>query len=203
MRSVDTGVRPMQDQVALVAGASGVTGIAFLEHLSQRPGWRTIGLASRLPASADREQFLAMNLLDPHDCASGAKRLADVTHLFFAAYRERPTEAAQVETNGAMLRNLVSALEAAAPRLSRVVLVEGTKAYGCHFGPFKTPARESDPRHLPPNFYYDQEDFLREQCRGKNWTWTALRPDLIMGPGDRPPMAVNMPSTRCGGVNPR
>jgi len=182
----------MQDRVALVAGASGVTGIAFLEHLSQSLEWQTIGLASRLPASADREQFVAMNLLDPDDCARGSKRLADVTHLFFAAYRERPTEAAQVETNGAMLRNLVSALEAAAPRLSRVVLVEGTKAYGCHFGPFKTPARESDPRHLPPNFYYEQEDFLREQCRGKAWSWTALRPDLIMGPGEGHPMNLLM-----------
>jgi hypothetical protein len=27
--------------------------------------------------------------------------------------------------------------------------------------PFKTPAREDDPRYLGVNFYYDQEDLLR------------------------------------------
>jgi nucleoside-diphosphate-sugar epimerase len=182
----------MPDNVALVAGASGVTGRALLEHLGSRPGWRVFGLASRMPAGADPEHFIAMDLLDPDDCARGTKRLAEVTHLFFAAYREQPSEAAQVATNGAMIHNLVTALEAAAPRLRHVNLIEGTKAYGCHFGPFKTPARETDPRHLPPNFYYEQEDFLLERSRGKAWSWSALRPDLIMGPGERHPMNLLM-----------
>ena len=44
--------------------------------------------------------------------------------------------------------------------LRRVVLVTGTKYYGSHLGPFKTPARESDPRHMPPNYYFDQIDWL-------------------------------------------
>jgi nucleoside-diphosphate-sugar epimerase len=182
----------MPDKVALVAGATGVTGRALLEHLASRPGWRAIGLASRMPAGAAAGQFVAMDLLDPGDCTRAADQLAEVTHLFFAAYRERPTEAAQVETNGAMLCNLVKALEVASPRLQHVNLIEGTKAYGCHFGPFKTPARETDARHLPPNFYYEQEDFLAAQSRGKAWTWSVLRPDLIMGPGEGHPMNLLM-----------
>jgi hypothetical protein len=50
-------------------------------------------------------------------------------------------------------------------------------------GPFKAPAREDDPRLMPPNFYYDQEDFLRERQQGKAWHWTALRPEAIAGFG--------------------
>jgi nucleoside-diphosphate-sugar epimerase len=133
-----------------------------------------------------------MDLLDAANCARKATQLAEVTHLFFAAYREEKTEAAQVTTNGTMLRNLVAALESAAPGLKHVNLMEGTKAYACHFGPFKTPARGTDPRHLPPNFYYDQEDFLIAQSRGKAWSWSVLRPDLIMGPGEGHPMNLLM-----------
>ena len=38
--------------------------------------------------------------------------------------------------------------------------MQGSKWYGNHLGPYLTPARETDPRHMPPNFYYDQQDFL-------------------------------------------
>jgi nucleoside-diphosphate-sugar epimerase len=175
-----------------VAGASGVTGRALLEHFGSRPEWRVIGLASRVPQGAGAAGFVGMDLLDPTDCARKAGHLAEVTHLFFAAYKEEKTEAAQVATNGAMLRNLVTVVESAAPGLKHVNLMEGTKAYACHFGPFKTPARETDPRHLPPNFYYDQEDFLSAQSRGKAWSWSVLRPDLIMGPGEGHPMNLLM-----------
>ena len=101
-----------RQRVAFVAGASGVTGGAFLEHFDGRDDWRAIGLASKLPEGADPDRFVVMNLLDPDECTQKAKDLRNVTHLFFAAYREQPTEAAQVATNGAMLRNLVIALEA-------------------------------------------------------------------------------------------
>jgi nucleoside-diphosphate-sugar epimerase len=182
----------MSSNVALVAGASGVVGRALVEHFAGLLDWDVIGLASRAPAERTGGRFLAIDLLDPSHCAAQAPALADVTHLFFAAYREQNTEAAQVAVNGAMLRNLVQTLEAAAPNLQHINLMEGTKAYGCHFGPFKTPARETDPRHLPPNFYYDQERFLIETSQGKAWSWSALRPDLVMGPGEGHPMNLLM-----------
>jgi nucleoside-diphosphate-sugar epimerase len=62
-----------------------------------------------------------------------------------------------------------------------VVLLEGAKYYGAHLGPYKTPAKEDDPRHMPPNFYYDQEDYLKSRSTGKDWSWTALRPSCICG----------------------
>ena len=46
---------------------------------------------------------------------------------------------------------------------------------------YKTPAKETDPRHMPPNFYYNQEDYLVERSAGKMWSWTAFRPSSICG----------------------
>jgi nucleoside-diphosphate-sugar epimerase len=182
----------MANKVALVAGASGVAGRGIVAALASLEGWEVIALGRNPPEEGGRSRFLAVDLLDPGDCREKLGALTGVTHIFFAAYQEQPTEAAQVAVNGAMLRNLVEAVEAAAPALAHVSLMEGTKAYGCHFGPFKTPAKETDPHHIPPNFYYDQEDFLRRRQLGKSWTWSALRPDLICGPGVGHPMNLLM-----------
>ena len=45
--------------------------------------------------------------------------------------------------------------------------------------PPRTPTREDDPRHMPPNFYYNQEDLLRERQAGQAWTWSASRPHFV------------------------
>src|SRR6516162_6065401 len=77
-------------------------------------------------------------------------------------------------------RNALDAAEAASPLLEHVHLVQGTKWYGMHLGNFKTPARENDPRHLPPNFYYNQQDLIIERQEGKQWTWSASRPYFLI-----------------------
>ena len=65
--------------------------------------------------------------------------------------------------------------------LRHIPFCQGGKAYGADLGPFKTPARENDPRLMPPNFYHDQEDLLRRRQQGKPWHWTAQRPEAIGG----------------------
>ena len=80
-----------------------------------------------------------------------------------------------------MLRNIVEVVEQASPHLQHVNFMQGSKAYGAHLGPYKTPARESDPRHLPPNFYFDQEDFVRAAQRSKDWGFSILRPNSPCG----------------------
>src|SRR4051812_29300722 len=182
----------MDRKVALVAGASGIIGRGIVECLVGRDDWDVIALARKPAEPVSRARFLPVDLLDLRDCADKLGGLSDVTHVFFAAYKEQPTESGQVAVNGAMLRNLVEVVEASAPRLAHINQMQGAKAYGCQFGPFKTPAKETDPRHLPPNFYYDQEDFLRERQRGKGWTWSALRPNLVIGPGALHPMNLIM-----------
>ena len=58
-------------------------------------------------------------------------------------------------------------------------LVEGQKWYDVRLKMTRTPTREDDPRHMPPNFYYDQEDLLRERQAHRGWTWSASRPHFI------------------------
>jgi hypothetical protein len=76
--------------------------------------------------------------------------------------------------------------------LRHVTLYPGGKAYGCHLGPFKTPAREDDPRYLGVNFYYDQEDLLRTRQQRANWSWTVFRPEEVCGFAVGNPMNLSM-----------
>ena len=182
----------MERKVALVAGATGVIGRGIVEHLSGLDDWEVVALSRNAPEGEGRSRHVPVDLLDPEGCRAKLGGFGDVTHLFFAAYLERPTEAERVEVNGAMLRNCVEAVEAASPGLRHVVLMQGVKYYGVHLGPFKTPAREDDSRHMPPNFYYAQEDYFRGASRGKPWSCTMLRPDVVCGPGTGHPMNLTM-----------
>ena len=71
-----------------------------------------------------------------------------------------------------------------------MVLVTGTKYYGSHLGPYKTPARESDPRHAGPNYYFDQIDWLTAFQRDKQWDWVELRPQTLCGFAPGTPMSL-------------
>ena len=72
------------------------------------------------------------------------------------------------DTNDLMLRNLMAALEPVAPKLRHVALLQGTKAYGVHVRPLTVPAREGrSEMYEQPNFYWAQENFLRELQQGK------------------------------------
>jgi hypothetical protein len=86
----------------------------------------------------------------------------------------------------------MDAIEPASPDLAHVNLMHGTKWYGNHLGPFKTPAKEDDPRHMPPNFYYDQQDLVAARQRGKTWTWSTARPHAICGFATGNPMNLVM-----------
>ncbi len=174
----------------LVAGATGVVGRGLIEHLRDRDGWTVVGLARRPPEAAGNTRTIAVDLLDAADCRAKLAGLADVTHIVYCAYSDRPSLAEQVAPNLAMLRHLVEAVEPAARALRRIVLIEGTKYYGSHLGPFKTPAKEDDPRCLPPMFYFDQEDYLRDRQPGQGWTWTALRPQTVCGFSLGSPMSL-------------
>ena len=121
-----------------------------------------------------------VDLLDASDCRRRLAPFREVTHLFYCARAKHGEGGVEsVEENIAMLRNVLDAVEASAPGLQHVHLVEGLKWYGVHLGPYPTPAREDDTRHLPPNFYYDQEDLLRSRQPGKVWTWSASRPNIV------------------------
>ncbi|MGE0723994.1 MAG: SDR family oxidoreductase [Alphaproteobacteria bacterium] len=165
---------------ALVAGATGAVGEPLATLLSATPGFRVVGLCRTPPADPGAITWVAADLLDAQACRAAVALAGDVTHVFYAArapHGEGGRES--VADNLAMLRNVLDAAEAAAPELAHVHLVEGGKWYGLHLGPYLTPAREDQPRHAPPNFYFDQEDLLVERRRGGAWTWSACRPNVV------------------------
>ncbi|MDP9097342.1 MAG: SDR family oxidoreductase [Pseudomonadota bacterium] len=168
----------MAGKVALVAGASGIIGSGVVDALAGQPEWTTRLLASRTIAG---QETVAVDLLDAAAAVTALKAAADTTHLFYAAYKPQPDFAAEVSANGSMLENLLDGLRAAGAPLERVVLYQGAKVYGVHLGPVHAPFYEDDLRHIPPNFYYTQEDTLRRRAATGEFDWSILRPDIVIG----------------------
>jgi len=177
----------MPKKKILVAGASGLVGFAAVKHFSQLPNWDVVGASRRIPAGLDGATLLSVDLSDKARCTEVFGQMHDVTHLIYAALYEKPglvqgwLERDQMETNLAMLQNLFEPLTVAAKALQHVTLLQGTKAYGVHISPMSAPARERWPRHQHENFYWLQEDYLRQKQTGKDWHWTIFRPQIIFG----------------------
>lgn len=166
---------------ALVIGAQGVIGRNLVDHLQETGDWEIIGVSRREGAASAGTRHISVDLLDQADAEAKLGSLTDVTHIFYAAFQDRPGWAELVAPNLAMLVNAVTAVERASPGLQHVSLMQGYKVYGAHLGPFKTPARESDPGHMPPEFNIDQQQWLQERQRGKRWSWSAMRPSVVCG----------------------
>ena len=178
----------MADKKVVVAGATGLVGNAALRHFGSAGGCDVVALSRRKPRELHGAHFVAVDFADTVQCRQIATELRGVTHLVYAALYESPNliegwrDADQIRINDLMLRNLMAALEPAAPTLRHVALLQGTKAYGVHVRPLAVPAREGrSEMYEQPNFYWAQENFLRDLQRGKAWHWSILRPVLIVG----------------------
>jgi nucleoside-diphosphate-sugar epimerase len=171
----------MSSKTALIAGATGAAATRLVEVLLGDEGWQVIGVSRHAPrTSRPRYRHLCCDLSAPNDSKRALANCAEVTHVVYATRAEFGEGGVEdVGRNTALLRNLLDAIEAACPRLEHVHLVEGQKWYDVHLHPPRTPAREDDPRHMPPNFYYDQEDLLRERQSRARWSWSASRPMFI------------------------
>jgi nucleoside-diphosphate-sugar epimerase len=178
--------------VACVVGGTGVVGRYVVAHLAGRASrFARCYSCSRRPADVagsggrglGKLRSVQVDLLRDGDGAAAARRdaLADlgVTHLFYAGYAGTNT----VAPNLALLANALEAVNT--PALQHVHLVTGTKWYGYGLlpGPFKTPAKETDPRCLAEIFYYNQQDLLEAKSReaGATWTWSSSRPHTVIG----------------------
>ena len=199
----------------LVVGALGVVGRANVEYLSGLQGWEVVALSRRAPDFQSRALFVSADLMDKAACRAALKGHSDITHVIFAALHEQAslvagwTEADHIRVNLEMLKNTLDVVEEISPGFKHLALMHGGKAYGVHLGPPPlVPSRESDPRTMPPNFYYDQEDLLRARQRGKAWNFTIFRPPAVVGFAVGSPMnailtvglyaAIRRTRRRCG-----
>jgi nucleoside-diphosphate-sugar epimerase len=178
-------------RTALVVGARGVIGGTLAEHLAGLPDWEVVGL-SRRGGPDGPVRHVAADLFDPGSVRDALRAYPGITHVFYAAYQDRPTWSELVEPNVTMLRTVLDVAEDAAPDLQHVSLMQGYKVYGAHLGPFSTPAKESDPPHMPPEFNVDQQDLVEARAAAADWTWSAIRPSVVAGFGLGNPMNLGV-----------
>ena len=180
----------------LLVGASGVVGSAALERFLRDDEREVVAVSRREPEidAARPYRHLSVDLQDADATREAVGGLKDVDDVVYAALYEKPgviqgwTERDQMETNLAMLRNMVEPVMAASPGLRHVSLLQGTKAYGIHLHPIPVPARERLPRDPHENFYWLQEDYVREKADERGLSWTIFRPQLIVGSTLNAPM---------------
>lgn len=177
---------------ALVVGANGVIGGTLAAHLATLPGWDVVGLSRRGGPADGPVRHVSADLFDPASVRAALRAHPGITHVFYAAYQDRPTWSELVEPNVTMLRTVLDAVPDVAPALQHVSLMQGYKVYGAHLGPFATPAREDDPPHMPPEFNVDQQRLVEERAAGAAWTWSAIRPSVVSGFGLGNPMNLGV-----------
>ncbi|KAL2312031.1 Epimarase [Schizosaccharomyces pombe] len=179
--------------VAIVTGATGLNGAAIIKRLSEDDNCKTIHCISRslkdeYPRKIKHHSIDLLNE-EPKDIAKkfSLEGVKGINYAYFAAYKEENNEEKLCEVNGNMLRNFVQALELTSIHtLRRVILTTGLKFYGLHLGEVRLPMIETDIR-VPetfsgtPNFYYVQEDILKEFSNGKKWDYTIAMPNDICG----------------------
>ncbi|KAE8822955.1 hypothetical protein PTNB85_10343 [Pyrenophora teres f. teres] len=192
---------------AIVCGATGLSGFHTIRALLDTPDrWSKIYALSRSPLSDEilalltsqqrsRIQHVSIDLTCSGAQIAQALKAAGVQadHVFYYAYlspksgksaMDPNTARELVEANVPPFNNFLQALPEAGIKPRRILLQTGGKNYGCHIGRVRTPLVESDPqpRHLGPNFYFDQEDLLEEFCRTHPETgWNVVMPAAVIG----------------------
>jgi nucleoside-diphosphate-sugar epimerase len=171
--------------VALVVGATGIGGRGACQELI-RCGAEVHGLSRNPAGLVPSVHHVTADLLDAESLKKALGALKP-THVYITTWSRRTTEAENIQVNGGMVRNLLSAL-APARSVKHVALVTGLKHY---LGPFDayvrsgtlppTPLREEQPRLETPNFYYAQEDEVYAAAKRDGFAWSVHRPHTIIG----------------------
>lgn len=173
----------LEDPVALIAGASGLSGGHLGARLKQ-DGWRVFTLSRGALERTWSDRHIAADLQNEEATRAALVQAGDVTHVFYCTWSRQDNEEENVRVNGAMIRNLFAGLEGAP--LRHAALVTGLKHY---LGPFEdyatsapqTPFLETMPRLPGLNFYYEQEDVLFDVAARRNLTWSVHRPHTMIG----------------------
>ena len=173
------------NKIALVVGASGITGSNLAEKLISE-GWETYGLARNPNLDIKDLKPLAADLLDPEALKSALSAISP-THVYITTWMRNDTEAENIRVNSLMVRNLLNVLSEK-KSVEHVALVTGLKHY---LGPFEayakegflpeTPLREEHPRLEVENFYYAQEDEVYAAAARDGFTWSIHRPHTVIG----------------------
>lgn len=173
------------ENIALVVGATGITGSNLAEELISQ-GWTTYGLSRNPNNNIPNLLPIKADLMDEQNLAEALEGISP-THIYFTTWMRNDTEEENIRVNSALVRNLLNVLSAK-KSVQHVALVTGLKHY---LGPFEayakegilpeTPVREEHPRLPLPNFYYAQEDEVYKASERDGFTWSIHRPHTVVG----------------------
>jgi nucleoside-diphosphate-sugar epimerase len=156
----------------------------LFEYLSNSADWNVVTLGRH--ASQGCGPHLAIDLYRDDVKAVDVPALAGVTHIYNCARVPGYDPESERQSNLTLLDRLLDLAERNCTLLEHVCLIHGTKWYGCHKGPYRTPALETDPPCADPSFYAVQQELIIRRQRNRDWTWSALRPHTIWGlPAER------------------
>ncbi|KAB5560328.1 hypothetical protein GE09DRAFT_961497 [Coniochaeta sp. 2T2.1] len=192
---------------ALVFGASGVSGWAVVDQLLKgypdNGRWGKVTALTNRPLSLDVSQWptsqslqivSGINILDGSTeelINAMRERIVDVdcvTHVFYYAYKANTDFQQEKKDAVDMLARSITAIDRLSRQLQFVAFQTGAKMYGFleqegHY--FPVPLSEALPRLKPPYsdqlFYHAQLDWLGDYSRGKGWSWSETRPDIVVG----------------------
>ncbi|KND03569.1 uncharacterized protein SPPG_01044 [Spizellomyces punctatus DAOM BR117] len=179
---------------AIVFGANGISGTAMLQALvAQEPAqFSKIVAISRRPPQINlddpRIHFVSIDILNS-SLNEIIKKMRDAgtqdaSHAFHYTYIAKNDEEELTEVNKELFHKALEATAAVAKDLKCFLLQTGYKYYGVHKGGkylAPIPFKEDAPRHEGLNFYYVQEDMLKEAAEKHNWKWIVTRPNFIIG----------------------
>jgi nucleoside-diphosphate-sugar epimerase len=170
---------------ALIVGSSGIVGHPLAQRLLLQPEWKVTGIARRgYEHKPEGLNLITCDITSREDCENSLGNLNDITHVFYVIWVNTKDDETNCSVNRKIIQNILSVVQKASPGLVYFYLQTGTKHYGNWVGPEKgqiTPAREDLPRLKAPMFYYDLEDVLFSENKGKSWTYNIARPATIVG----------------------
>jgi hypothetical protein len=123
---------------AVIAGATGLIGSNLAEHLVSK-GWEVYGVARKPQTGIPGVRPVAADLLEPEALRASLAGI-DPTHVFLTTWVRRASEEENIAGNGALVRNVLAALERS-KNLKHVAPVTGLKHY---LGPFEIYAEGFD-----------------------------------------------------------
>lgn len=171
------------ENVALIAGASGLSGSYIAKHLKKR-GWNIITVSRHAADLPWSDRHVAVDLANGSGADAALAAASDATHVFYCIWSRQANEEENVRVNAKMIRVFFEGI-AGAP-IKHAALVTGLKHYLGSFDDYAkvkpyTPFLESSPRLPGPNFYYAQEDVLFEMAEKRGFTWSVHRPHTMIG----------------------
>ncbi|KAF5660141.1 hypothetical protein FHETE_9114 [Fusarium heterosporum] len=178
----------MSENHALVFGATGLIGWAVVNQLlSAYPAPQTfasVTAVSNRPVDATRT--LWPETPDKLQLVVTTVEMNEADDVVFAPNDENHEEERNI--NCGMMHSLASALNSLAPHLKSFVYSGGTRGYGIYIpgGIFKPPLTESMADTLPTDYaktvaYPGFRSVLNEASAGRDWTWTEVCPDVVVG----------------------